>query len=258
MSDIGISLAHASAAGASPSFAHAVRVWAKIGLLSFGGPTAQIALMHRVIVEEKNWLSEQHYLNALSFCMLLPGPEAMQLATYAGWRLHGLAGGLAAGLLFVLPGATVVLALSLIYASFGNVPLVEAVFYGIKAAVLIIVIEALLRISKRALKLPLHWAIAAVSFVGIFFLELPFPLIIAAAAAVGVIMSDKRGAAEGPVTSWVSLPAGWRFGPYRCSRWQQPWGQLTSCRSSAGSSPSWPSSRSAAPTRCSPTWRRMS
>lgn len=205
MNDTDVSLAHASTAGASPSFAHALRVWAKIGLLSFGGPTAQIALMHRVIVEEKKWLSEQHYLNALSFCMLLPGPEAMQLATYAGWRLHGLAGGLAAGLLFVLPGATVVLALSLVYASFGNVPLIEAVFYGIKAAVLVIVIEALLRISRRALKLPLHWAIAAVSFVGIFFLALPFPLIIAVAAAIGLIMSDKARAAEGPAPS---LPSG--------------------------------------------------
>lgn len=178
------------------AFSDALRIWAKIGLLSFGGPTAQIALMHRIIVEEKKWLSERHYLNALSFCMLLPGPEAMQLATYAGWRLHGLKGGLTAGLLFVLPGAAVVLALSMIYASFGKVPLVEAIFYGIKAAVLVIVVEALLRISKRALELPVHWAIATASFVGIFFLDLPFPFIIAAAAAIGTFIVHDTGEPE--------------------------------------------------------------
>jgi chromate transporter len=180
-----------------PSFVEALRSWAKIGLLSFGGPTAQIALMHRVIVDEKKWLSEPQYLNALSFCMLLPGPEAMQLATYAGWRLHGLIGGLAAGLLFMLPGALVVLALSVIYAAFGQVPFVEAVFFGIKAAVLVIVIEALLRIARRALKLPEHWAIAAISFVAIFFLALPFPLIVFAAALFGFLRS--KGAVAGPV-----------------------------------------------------------
>lgn len=191
MTDTTAAIAPGMARDAAPTFAEAFWVWARIGLLSFGGPAAQIALMHRIIVDEKKWLDEPHYLNALSFCMLLPGPEAMQLATYAGWRLHGLAGGLAAGLLFVLPGAAVVLTLSMIYASFGNVPWVEAVFYGIKAAVLIIVVEALLRISKRALKKPVHWAIAAASFVGIFFLELPFPLIIALAAALGAFMSSE-------------------------------------------------------------------
>ncbi|MGO4684547.1 chromate efflux transporter [Hyphomicrobium sp. 2TAF46] len=167
------------------SFDEALATWARIGFLSFGGPTAQIALMHRIIVDEKKWLDEAHFLGALSFCMLLPGPEAMQLATYVGWRLHGLKGGLAAGLLFVLPGALVVLALSMIYAAFGNVPIVEAIFFGIKAAVLVIVIEALLRISKRALKLTEHWIIAAVSFVAIFFLNVPFPLIVLAAALFG-------------------------------------------------------------------------
>ena len=128
-----------------------------------------------------------HFFSALSFCMLLPGPEAMQLATYVGWRLHGLKGGLAAGLLFVLPGAVVVLALSMVYAALGNVPIVEAVFFGIKAAVLVIVIEALLRIAKRALKLPEHWIIAALSFVAIFFLGAPFPLIVFAAALFGYL-----------------------------------------------------------------------
>ena len=168
-----------------PGFSEALRIWAEIGLLSFGGPTAQISLMHRVIVDEKKWLGEEQFLNALSFCMLLPGPEAMQLATYAGWRMHGLKGGLAAGLLFVLPGAAVVLALSMIYATLGTVPLVEALFFGVKAAVLVIVIEALLRIAKRALKGSVHWLIAGLSFVAIFMLALPFPLIVFLAALFG-------------------------------------------------------------------------
>lgn len=159
----------------------------RIGLLSFGGPTAQIALMHRILVDEKKWLDEERYLNALSFCMLLPGPEAMQLATYAGWRLHGMKGGLAAGLLFVLPGALVVLALSAIYASFGNVPFIAALFLGIKAAVLVIVIEALLRIARKALKTRIHWIIAGLSFVAIFFLALPFPLVVLVAGLFGYL-----------------------------------------------------------------------
>ncbi len=169
----------------APSFREALATFARIGILSFGGPSAQIALMHRVFVDEKQWLDERRYLSALSFCMLLPGPEAMQLATYVGWRLHGFAGGLAAGLLFVLPGALIVLALSMIYAAFGNVPLVEALFFGIKAAVLVIVIEALLRIARRALKLSVHWLIAGLSFLAIFFLAAPFPLIVLAAALFG-------------------------------------------------------------------------
>lgn len=192
---------------AAPSFAEAVGVWAKIGALSFGGPAAQIALMHRIIVDEKKWLSEQRYLNALSFCMLLPGPEAMQLATYAGWRLHGFAGGLAAGLLFVLPGALVVLALSVIYAAFGQTPLVEAIFFGVKAAVLVIVLEALLRIARRALKRAEHWAIAAVAFIAIFFLALPFPLIVLGAAVLGFFRPSEAAtaAAPAPIAGGTSL-----------------------------------------------------
>ncbi len=146
---------------------------------------AQIALMHRVLVEEKRWIDEQTYLGALSFCMLLPGPEATQLATYVGWRLHGTKGGLAAGLLFVLPGAVVVLALAMIYAAFGNVPLVEALFFGIKSAVLVIVIEALLRIAKRTLKSRSLWWLAAASFIAIFFFGAPFPVIVLLAAVFG-------------------------------------------------------------------------
>jgi chromate transporter len=167
------------------SWREAQAAFAKIGFLSFGGPAAQIALMHRVLVDEKKWLSESQYLNALSFCMLLPGPEAMQLATYAGWKLHGVRGGLMAGLWFVMPGALVVLALSAIYAAFGGVPVVDAVFFGVKAAVLIIVVEALLKVAKRALKGTEHWLIAALSFVAIFFLGAPFPLIVLAAGLYG-------------------------------------------------------------------------
>ncbi len=168
-----------------PTRAQALRVWLRIGLLSFGGPAAQIALMHREIVEARNWLTEKQYLNALSFCMLLPGPEAMQLATYAGWRLHGTLGGLAAGLLFVLPGAAVILALAIVYAVYGQLPLIAALFVGVKAAVIVIVVEALLRVARRSLKSSAHWAVAALAFVGIFFLALPFPLIIAMAAVFG-------------------------------------------------------------------------
>ena len=173
-----------------PAFVDALKVWAKIGLLSFGGPTAQIALMHRIIVDERKWLSETQFLHALSFCMFLPGPEAMQLATYSGWRLHGFRGGLAAGLLFVLPGACLVLVLSMIYAAFGQVPLVSALFLGVKAAVLVIVVEALLRIARRALKQPIHWIIAGASFVAIFFLNLPFPLVILLAAVAGGLLAN--------------------------------------------------------------------
>lgn len=178
-----------------PTLAEATREWGRIGLLSFGGPTAQIALMHKIIVDERKWLTESQFLNALSFCMLLPGPEAMQLATYVGWRLHGVKGGLAAGLLFVLPGALIVLALSMVYAALGNVPVVEALFLGIKAAVLVIVVEALLRIARRALKLTEHWIIAAVSFLAIFFLGAPFPLIVLAAALLGFLRAGDAIAA---------------------------------------------------------------
>ena len=174
---------------AAPSFREAVAVWARIGVLSFGGPAGQIAMMHKIVVDDHKWLGERQFLNALNFCMLLPGPEAMQLATYVGWRLHGIHGGLAAGLLFVLPGAVVVLALAMAYAAFGTVPAVEALFLGVKAAVLVIVIEALLRIAGRALRRGADWIIAAASFVAIFFLDAPFPLIILGAALAGLALA---------------------------------------------------------------------
>jgi chromate transporter len=169
-------------------------VFWRIGILSFGGPAAQIALMHRELVDDKGWLSEAQFLNALSFCMLLPGPEAMQLATYSGWRLHGILGGLIAGLLFVVPGAIVVLGLAWIYATYGDVPLIEALFLGVKATVVVIVIEALLRVAKKALNGTEGWVIAGLSFLGIFVFHLPFPLIIAAAAIWGAARS--QGTAE--------------------------------------------------------------
>ena len=170
---------------ADPSLADLTRTFARIGVLSFGGPAAQIALMHRVILDERRWVSEPDYLRALSFCMLLPGPEAMQLATWIGWRLHGVKGGLIAGGLFVLPGAAVVLTLSLIYAAFGQVPLIAALFTGVQAAVIAIVIEALIRVSRRALKSREAYVIAALAFAGLFLLQLPFPLIILAAGLWG-------------------------------------------------------------------------
>jgi chromate transporter len=184
-----------------PSFREALAVWAKIGVLSFGGPAGQIALMHRILVDERRWIAPAPFLHALNFCMLLPGPEAMQLATYVGWRLHGTAGGLAAGLLFVLPGALVVLALSIAYALYGQVPLVEAAFLGVKAAVLVIVIEALLRVARRALRGPYDVAIAAAAFAAIFFFAAPFPLIIAVAALLGWLHALTAPAPPPPLAS---------------------------------------------------------
>lgn len=161
------------------------RVSAQIGILSFGGPAGQIALMHRIFVDERKWLTEAQFLSALNFCMLLPGPEAMQLATYVGWRRCGVVGGLISGLLFVLPGAAIMLALSAVYAAFGNVPLIAAVFIGIKAAVLAIVLDALLKVARRALKVRSDWLVAAAAFIAIFALGVPFPLIILTAAVFG-------------------------------------------------------------------------
>ena len=177
-------------AARAPAFADATRVWWRIGWLSFGGPTAQIALLHRVLVDERAWLTESQFLDALGFCMLLPGPEAMQLATYAGWKLHGVRGGLVAGLLFVLPGAMVVLTLAASYAAFGHVPLVLAAFRGIKASVLVLVIEALLRIARRALTSARQVGVAVASFVAIFAFATPFPLIVLAAGLLGLAWSQ--------------------------------------------------------------------
>src|SRR5262245_50794405 len=180
--------------GSRPSFRTLFSVFARIGLLSFGGPAAQIALMHRTLVDERKWLSEERFLNALNFCMLLPGPEAMQLATYAGWSLHGLRGGLAAGLLFILPGIVIVLLLSALYVALGSLPWVEALFFGIKAAVLAIVIEALFRIARRSLRLPSDWWIAGAAFLALCVFAAPFPLVIAAAAVIGFARNSSTAA----------------------------------------------------------------
>jgi chromate transporter len=168
-------------------FREAVRVWARIAALSFGGPAGQIALMHRVLVEEKRWIGESRFLHALNFCMLLPGPEAQQLATYIGWLLHRTKGGLVAGGLFILPGAVAILALSIVYAAFGTVPAIAALFFGLKAAVLAIVLQAVARIGARALRDRVMFAIAAVAFVLIFALNVPFPLIVLGAGIVGYL-----------------------------------------------------------------------
>ncbi|MBZ0271886.1 chromate efflux transporter [bacterium] len=167
-------------------FADAVRVWVRVGLQSFGGPAGQIAVMHRILVDEMRWVSERRFLHALNYCMLLPGPEAQQLATYIGWLLHGYRGGLVAGLLFVLPGFVAILALSIVYALFKSVGIVDALFFGLKAAVLAVVVEAVIRIGRRVLKNGVMLAIALGAFAGIFVFEVPFPAIILGAAIVGL------------------------------------------------------------------------
>ena len=193
----------------NPSIGDLTRTFARIGVLSFGGPAAQIALMHRELVDERKWLTESEYLSALSFCMLLPGPEAMQLATYSGWKLHGVRGGLIAGGLFVLPGAVVVLALTMIYAAFGQVPLIAAIFTGVQAAVVAIVIEALLRVARRALKRRVHLMIAALAFVALFFFAVPFPVLILGAGIWGFLSTSPTGVAarSGPLPWGQSLQA---------------------------------------------------
>lgn len=179
--------AHGVEAPPAPTFGQATKLWAKIGLLSFGGPAGQIALMHKELVEERRWIGEQRFLHALNYCMLLPGPEAQQLAIYIGWLLHRTAGGLVAGILFVLPGALVMLGLSIFYVLYNDAPVIEALFFGIKAAVLAVVVEAVIRIGKRALKNRVMVAIAVIAFLAIYVVGLPFPLIILFAGLTGWI-----------------------------------------------------------------------
>ena len=184
-------------------FREAVRVWARVGLQSFGGPAGQIAVMHRILVEEKRWVSEERFLHALNYCMLLPGPEAQQLATYIGWLLHGTRGGLVAGTLFVLPGVIAIMGLSVLYALYRDVGAVEAALFGLKAAVLAVVVEAVVRIGKRVLKNGVLVGVAAAAFLAIFALGAPFPLIVGGAAAIGLLAGARRPdlfkpAAHGP------------------------------------------------------------
>ncbi len=182
-------------AGHGISFREAFQVWLRVALLSFGGPAGQIAVMHRILVDEKNWISESRFLHALNYCMLLPGPEAQQLATYIGWLLHRTAGGIMAGGLFILPGIIAIMGLSYIYAAYGNVGFVEALFFGLKAAVLAIVIQAVVRVGKRALRNRIMIALAAAAFIGIFFFNVPFPIIIISAGVIGYL-GAKSGRSE--------------------------------------------------------------
>jgi len=199
----------------TPSFHAMFQVFGRIGLLSFGGPAAQISLMHEELVDKHKWLSEPQFLGALSFCMLLPGPEAMQLATFAGWRLRGIAGGLLAGLLFVVPGALLILGLALGYAAWGDVPLVQALFLGVKAAVVAIVLQALLKLSRKALNTPDSWALAGLAFVAMFILSLPFPLVIGMAAIWGAWratpgdMGDASPAALPAISRSITIATIW-------------------------------------------------
>ncbi|MDP4529903.1 chromate efflux transporter [Alkalimonas delamerensis] len=180
------------------SFREALAVWWRIGLLSFGGPAGQIALMHRILVEEKRWVDEDRFLHALNYCMMLPGPEAQQLATYIGWLLHGVKGGLVAGILFIVPGAVLILLLSLLYVLLGDVSLVQGLFFGLKAAVLAIVLQALFRISQKTLKNRLAWALAIGGFVALFAFNLPFPLVVLGAGLVGYLSARLSPASAAP------------------------------------------------------------
>src|ERR1700704_1758259 len=164
-----------------PTFREAFRFWLKLGFISFGGPSGQIAMMHSELVEKRKWIDNGHFLHALNFCMLLPGPEAQQLAIYIGWLLHKIRGGIVAGALFVIPSMFILWALSYVYVAFGHVPSVAAIFYGLKPAVLAIVAAAVIRIGSKALKNAIMWAIAGTAFAAIYFFHVPFPLIVLSA-----------------------------------------------------------------------------
>ncbi len=190
MTDISLPTPQGAAAlPVHPNLAEATRTWARIALLSFGGPAGQIAVMHRILVEEKRWIGDGRFLHALNFCMLLPGPEAQQLATYVGWLMHGVRGGLIAGMLFVLPGMVAIMALSWLYALYGDVGIVEALFFGLKAAILAIVLQAVVRIGRRALKNDALRLLAVLSFVAIFAFDAPFPVIVLTAGLIGYLGS---------------------------------------------------------------------
>ncbi len=175
-----------------PTFSELLRQFGRIGCLSFGGPAGQIALMHQMLVDEQKWIEEEEFLHALNFCHLLPGPEAQQLATWIGWKLHGIKGGLAAGLLFVIPGALVIMALSIFYAVAANLSWFAAIFLGIKAAVLAIVLQALIRIAGRSLDSPFKKSLALAAFISLFFLNLPFPIVVLSAGILGAVVALYR------------------------------------------------------------------
>lgn len=197
----------------SPNLNELVRVFARIGCLSFGGPAGQIALMHREVVDERKWVDEEQYLHALNFCHLLPGPEAQQLATWIGWKLHGVRGGMAAGLLFVIPGALVILALSILYAYAANLDWFEALFLGIQAAVLAIVVQALVRIGGRALNTRFKQLVAIIAFLALFLFNVPFPIVVLGAGVIGIAVASIR-------PDWLALKAGGT----EISATARPWG----------------------------------
>ena len=198
--------------GPAPSRAAVFRFWLKLGFISFGGPAGQIAIMYREVVEARGWVGDRDFAHALNFCMLLPGPEALQLAIYLGWRLHGTAGGIVAGLCFILPSLVLMLGLSFLYASFGEVPLVAAALAGLAATVVALVLQALWRLSHRALARPVHWLLATGAFVALAGFEVPFPLVLAAAAAVGAWLGGPQPADGGqgpaPRLPWRVLAGG--------------------------------------------------
>ncbi|MEQ1666218.1 MAG: chromate transporter, partial [Bdellovibrionales bacterium] len=171
----------------TPSFKEAFQFWLKLGFISFGGPAGQISIMHEFLVEKKKWISEKKFMNALNYCMLLPGPEAQQLATYMGWLLHGNRGGIIAGMLFILPSMFILLGLSYVYSIYGSIPWVNAIFVGLKPAVVAIVILALIKIGKKSLSTSLHYMIAIAAFVGIYFWNISFPLIILGSLGIAFV-----------------------------------------------------------------------
>jgi chromate transporter len=216
-----------------PSFAESLRFWIKLGFISFGGPAGQIALMHKELVESRRWISDQHFLHALHFCMLLPGPEAQQLATYLGWRMHGARGGLAAGSLFVLPSMFILYGLSWLYMAGGHLPWLAALFAGLLPAVIAIVAEAVLRIGRKALKSPTLWAVAALSFVAIYFYHITFVIIILAAVVVAAVGQRRfpsqfpagkgHGAGKAEDLACVQLP------PALQASWRRSLGVISLC-----------------------------
>jgi chromate transporter len=187
VAELSLAEAHAMTSRHGVPLREAFRVWLRVAALSFGGPAGQIAVMHRILVDEKRWISEERFLHALNYCMLLPGPEAQQLATYIGWLMHRTLGGIMAGVLFVVPGIIAIMALSYVYAGWGNVPVIVALFFGLKAAVLAIVLEAVFRIGKRSLKNNVMRLLAALAFIGIFFFNVAFPIIVFGAAFIGFV-----------------------------------------------------------------------
>lgn len=188
------------------SFLEALRFWVKLGFISFGGPAGQIAIMHRELVEKKRWLGEERFLHALNYCMILPGPEAQQLAIYIGWLMHRTWGGIVAGAFFVIPSIFILLGLSYIYAAYGNVPLIAGVLDGFKPVVVAIVVEALLKIGRRALKREVHYAVATLAFISIYFLHVPFPIIVLTAGLIGLIGTKYLPASFNTPQEKTSLP----------------------------------------------------